>query len=130
MKGSCLCGKCSFDIKGDPGPVGKCHCTKCRKVSGTGSNAVFWVRPGKFEWLSGEDNTQRYEMPDGWGSIFCRDCGSPLPAFVEDRMWIVPAGLMDEDADVGVRGHIWVENKPHWEIIGDDAPQFMQTPPE
>ena len=44
-------------------------------------------------------------------------------------MWIVPAGLMDEDAQVGVRGHIWVENKPHWEVIGDDAPQFMTVPP-
>jgi hypothetical protein len=45
-------------------------------------------------------------------------------------MWVVPAGLMDEDPKVGVRGHIWVENKPHWEIIGDDAPRFMQAPPE
>lgn len=138
MKGSCLCGKCSFEVVGDPGPVGKCHCSKCRKVSGTGSNAVFWIAPDSFKWLSGEENAKTYSLPDGWRSVFCNDCGSPIPAFVEGSplpefagsgMWIVPAGLMDEEVNVGVRGHIWVENKPEWDVIGDDAPQFMKVPP-
>ena len=53
-----------------------------------------------------------------------------MPRKIEGLMWIVPAGLMDEDVTVGVRGHIWVENKPHWEVIGDDAPQYLQVPEE
>lgn len=130
MKGSCLCRKCLFEIKGNPGPVGKCHCSKCRKVSGTGSNAVFWIRPDNFVWLAGEHGAKRYGLPDGWSSTFCSECGSPLPAFIGGRIWIVPAGLMDENPNVGVRGHIWVEDKPHWEIIGDDAPQFLREPPK
>ena len=73
---------------------------------------------------------KRFELADGWRSVFCDVCGSPLPAQIEDVMWIVPAGLMDEAIHVGVRGHIWVEKKPHWEVIGDDAPQFMRTPEE
>jgi len=97
-------------------------------VSGTGSNAVFWIQPDNMNWISGEDHIKIYSMPDGWQSVFCKDCGSPLPRLIPDQMWIIPAGLMDEDPEVGVRGHIWVENKPHWEIIGDNAPQFTQTP--
>lgn len=130
MKGSCLCGACTFEINGDPGPVGKCHCTKCQKVSGTGSNAVFWLKPDQFRWVDGETNISRFEMGDGWRSVFCQTCGSPMPALINDTLWIVPAGLMDDQPDVGVRGHIWVESKPHWDVIGDDAPQFLQTPPE
>lgn len=130
MKGSCLCGLCTFEIIGDPGPVGKCHCTKCQKVSGTGSNAVFWLEPDGFSWLTGENLTHTYSLADGWGSVRCQDCGCPLPAFINEQMWIVPAGLMDEPVDVGIRGHIWVENKPHWEIIGDDGPQFKTVPSE
>ncbi len=130
MKGSCLCGSCRFEILGESGPVGKCHCTKCQKVSGTGSNAVFWLKPDGLRWLSGEDHTNTYSMLDGWGSVRCQDCGSPLPSLVRQSMWIVPAGLMDEEADVGVRGHIWVQNKPLWDAIGDDAPQFSSVPPE
>ena len=130
MRGSCLCGDCVIEIPDNPGPVGKCHCTKCQKVSGTGSNAVFWLKPGELTWIKGEDSTTTYSMPDGWGAIRCARCGSPLPRLVDDRLWIVPAGLMDDPADVGIRGHVWVENKPHWEVIGDDGPQFMQVPAE
>ena len=127
MKGTCLCGTCSFEIPDEPGPVGKCHCSKCRKVSGTGSNAVFWLKPEELQWLTGEDQTMTYSMPDGWGTVRCATCGSPLPALV-DGTWIVPAGLMDEDPGVGVRGHIWVENNPSWEVIGDDGIQFKTIP--
>ena len=44
-------------------------------------------------------------------------------------MWFVPAGLLDEDPGVGVRGHIWVESKQSWEVIGDGAPQFQENAP-
>ena len=128
MKGSCLCGKCVFELKGRISTVGKCHCSKCRKVSGTGSNAVHWARPENVEWVCGADNTRSYLQADGWGTTFCQDCGSPLPAMNADRtMWFVPAGLMDEDPGVAVRGHIWISSKPSWEIIGDEAPQFAEN---
>jgi hypothetical protein len=66
----------------------------------------------------------------GWGTAFCRDCGSPLPAMPEDNsMWFVPAGLMDGKTEVVVRGHIWVSSKPSWEEIGDSAPQFEENAP-
>jgi hypothetical protein len=44
-------------------------------------------------------------------------------------MWFVPAGLLDEDPNVGVRGHIWVGSNPSWEVIGDDAPQYQENAP-
>ena len=128
MKGRCLCGKCVFEIKGETGSINKCHCTKCRKVSGTGSNAVFWIEPDQLEWISGKDQVKSFVMPDGWESVFCQECGSPLPRYILHEEWIVPAGVMDENPQVKVRAHIFVENKPDWEIIGDDAPQFPQVP--
>jgi hypothetical protein len=90
MKGSCFCGTCVFELKGRISAVGKCHCSKCRKVSGTGSNAVHWARPENVEWMSGEDNIKSFTRPDGWGTSFCNTCGSPLPTMAGDRsMWFV-----------------------------------------
>lgn len=130
MKGRCLCGACVFELKGRISAVGKCHCSKCRRVSGTGSNAVHWARPQNVEWISGTEKIKRFHFPDGWGTSFCSECGSPLPAMnFDETMWFVPAGLLDEDPGVPVRGHIWVESKPSWEVIGDDAPQFPQNAP-
>lgn len=129
MRGSCLCGKCVFEVNGRISAVGKCHCSKCRKVSGTGSNAVLWARPENVVWISGGESIKEFER-DRWGNSFCGNCGSPLPRMDRNRTkWFVPAGLLDEDPHVGVRGHIWVSNKPSWEIIGDDAPQFAENAP-
>jgi len=127
MRGSCLCGKCVFEVNGRVGPVGKCHCSKCRKVSGTGSNAVLWIRPENLVWITGDDNMKSFARQQ-WKTVFCADCGSPLPMLDNDKTkWFVPAGLLDEDPGVGVRGHIWVSAKPTWEVIGDDAPQFAEN---
>ena len=129
MRGSCFCGACVFELNGRISALGKCHCSKCRKVSGTGSNAVLWARPQNLAWISGEDNVSSYQPATGWGTAFCTTCGSPLPILdTEGGKWFVSAGLLDDDPEVTVRGHIWVSSKPSWEVIGDDAPQFDGEP--
>ena len=35
LEGSCLCGAFRFEVRGEPGPIGMCHCRNCRKASGT-----------------------------------------------------------------------------------------------
>lgn len=130
VRGSCLCGKCAFEVPNKVGPLNKCHCTKCRKCSGTGSNAVFWLKPNELKWISGTEVKKSYVMADGWESVFCGQCGSPLPRLIPDEEWIVPAGTIDGDIEAPVGAHIFVANKPGWEVIGDDAPQFDTVPTE
>ena len=55
IRGSCLCGDIRFEIDGKFGAAGQCHCSKCRKVSGTDGNAVFYAPAASFRWLAGED---------------------------------------------------------------------------
>jgi hypothetical protein len=97
-------------------------------VSGTASNAVFWIEPDALRWIAGEDAVRTHRLADGWESVFCGTCGSPLPRLIPDEEWIVPAGLMDEAADVGIRQHLFVDQLPAWEIIGDDAPRYGTVP--
>jgi hypothetical protein len=47
----------------------------------------------------------------------------------DKTMWFVPAGLPDEDPEVGVRGHMLVGDMPSREVIGDDALQFEGQAP-
>lgn len=129
--GRCLCGAIRFGLKEKLGPVGFCHCSLCRRVSGVASNAVLNVRRDRFEWLAGETNVQTYATETGWKSLFCRTCGSPTPHILSsgDRV-LVPAGLLDGDPDLARSGHIFVGSKAKWEVIGDDAPQFDEWPPQ
>src|SRR3546814_7038212 len=74
LRVSCLCGEIRFEIDGKIGAAGQCHCSKCRKVSGTDGNAVFYASTAGFRWLAGEDLIERFVVPDGrgWTSHFCR----------------------------------------------------------
>ena len=42
--GGCICGQVRYGLIGPLPSVGFCHCSQCRKASGTGSNAVMNVR--------------------------------------------------------------------------------------
>jgi hypothetical protein len=130
IKGSCLCGKLQFVIEGKFGPVGQCHCSKCRKVSGTDGNAVFYTSATSFRWLQGEDQTTTYYVAgeQGWNTTFCTTCGSPAPQSSRDgKIYFVPAGLLDDDPGFrGYAAHIFVGSKAPWVCINDDAPQYIE----
>lgn len=130
IRGSCLCGAVSFEITGKIGPIGQCHCSKCRKVSGTDGNAVFYTAAQSLRWLSGEAMNGRYVVPDsdGWTSTFCTTCGSPTPHTDSSaKIYFVPAGLLDDDpGHRGYAAHIFVGSKAPWVCITDNAPQHVE----
>ena len=128
IRGSCLCGGIRFEIAGKVGPAGQCHCSKCRKVSGTDGNAVFYAPAAGFRWLAGEELIERFTVPDGkgWVSHFCRRCGSPTPlGDANGKFFFVPAGLLDDDPGFrGYAAHIFAASKAPWVCIADSAPQY------
>jgi hypothetical protein len=128
--GSCLCGGVAFEIDGKTGPIGQCHCSKCRKVSGTDGNAVCYANAKSFRWLRGEDLIRTYLVPNGngWASTFCITCGSPLPhADNAKKIYFVPAGLLDDDpGHRGYAAHIFADSKAPWVEITDAAPRFAE----
>ena len=131
IKGSCLCGGVKFEVSGEPGPIGQCHCSKCRKTSGTDGNAVFHAAPENFSWSAGEELIASYPLPsgNGWSSVFCSKCGSPLPIDgKKSNVFFVPAGLLDDDpGHRGYIGHIFVDSKAPWVEITDGKVQFAEN---
>ena len=127
MNGSCLCGAMRFRITGKTTPIGMCHCSKCRKVSGVASNANLMVGKDGLEWVSGEESLMKFHLPDGWGIWRCGTCGSPAPMLhPEGGGYFVPAGLLDSDPGLRVAGHIWVDSKAPWDEIAGRAPRFRE----
>ena len=130
IHGSCLCGGVAFSIDGNYSGIGQCHCSKCRKVSGTASNAVFYTGTKSLSWTRGEELIREWNREDGWGSTFCGRCGSPLPrAHPNGKIYFVPAGVLDDDPGVKVVSHIFVGSKASWDEIAGDAPQHQEDNP-
>jgi hypothetical protein len=129
LTGSCLCGDIAFEIDGKFGPIGQCHCSKCRKASGTDGNAVFYTAAESLRWLRGNDRIIRYSHAGDrpWGTSFCGTCGSPTPHLNgTGKIYFVPAGVLDSDpGHRGYAAHIFVGSKAPWVCINDAAPQYV-----
>jgi hypothetical protein len=125
LTGSCLCGGIRFEISGPIAGIVQCHCSLCRKSSGTGSIATIRVAAEQLRWLSGEDLVRTFERLSGYGTAFCSVCGCPAPdANAKRTLYGIPAGLLDGDPPLRVIEHIFVVSKAQWDPIADDAPRY------
>ena len=128
MIGKCLCGAIQFKIKSVPN-LYQCHCSQCRRQSGTFSNAATLVYKDDFSWLAGEDKISKFKLEDGFTSRFCSICGSPVPNPLRntDKVW-VPAGTLPGEMDSKVVVHIYTGSKASWENEITGGRQYEEMP--
>ncbi|MFT5594363.1 MAG: hypothetical protein ACI8SR_002752 [Oceanicoccus sp.] len=84
MKGTCNCGRVSFEVSEDIKKLYQCHCSLCQKQSGSTSNTAAIVGESDFKWLSGLDSITHWKKDSGFTSDFCTTCGSPVPNRLRD----------------------------------------------
>ncbi len=119
--GACNCGAISFNIEADLSDVYVCHCSICRRATGSNGIAVIVVANEVFEWTGGEDLIASWKKPGAdWEMWFCKRCGSPVPGVNDESRMFVPAGLISDGGEnLKVAHHIWVGSKAAWDEIGD-----------
>ncbi|MGP2503166.1 GFA family protein [Pantoea ananatis] len=54
ISGRCLCGTVVFKLAQQPSHFYRCHCSLCRRQTGTGHNLATLVHADQFSWLAGE----------------------------------------------------------------------------
>jgi len=129
-KGSCLCGAVEYEIDGALGPIVYCHCSRCRKATGSAFTAVSPVASSDFRIVKGEEHLYSYRHNNGFIRDFCGTCGSPIIGKRENLPEIVRVriGTLDTPNFAKVSSHIFVDSKAEWENILDDAPQYQEHP--
>ncbi|TEW45105.1 GFA family protein [Psychromonas algicola] len=128
--GSCLCGNVKFEIKGEFKRFFFCHCSRCRKISGSAHCANLFAPGAKLTWLSGEDKVSFYRLEgSNFSRNFCSTCSSVLPIHAKTRdIIVVPAGCLDTDVDIQPQAHIHTASKGNWDKVLNDIPCFEQMP--
>jgi hypothetical protein len=116
MKGECLCGVVKFEINGTIPNLYQCHCSLCRRATGTAGNTATFIPGHAFRWLSGETEIRTFVKPTGFRSDFCAICGSPVPNQLRgtEMMW-VPAGSLVDLINSRVTVHLHVKSAAPWE---------------
>ena len=122
-RGACNCGEIAFELDLTPTDIYICHCSICRRATGSNGVAVIVVDNQQFRWTRGEQEIHTWKKPDAdWQTWFCRHCGSPVPGHNDDQRMFVPVGLITEGGDeLKVKHHIWTASKAGWDEICDQG---------
>lgn len=130
-EGSCLCKGVRYEVTGELGDFGYCHCTSCRKASGSAHGANAPVDRARLHLLSGGELLREYESSPGKLRVFCSTCGSPMYAYLTTSPDVLRLrlGSLDTPFAKQPRAHTWVSDKAPWEPIDDDVPQFQEWAP-
>lgn len=132
IEGACLCGGVRFEIDRAVGPFELCHCSRCRKATGSAFVAGLGVRRDDYRLLEGAELIRSYEAPiierpPAYRVAFCSRCGSPVPDPPDDATWLeIPAGLLDGDPGLRPDKHIFVDYDAPWSTLTDDLPKLTR----
>ncbi|HET9953783.1 MAG TPA: GFA family protein [Polyangiaceae bacterium] len=129
MLGHCLCGKVEFEVAADHLKLYQCHCSLCRRQGGSSSNTAGIVPNARFRWLRGSAGIATWQKESGFRSDFCSRCGSPVPNPLRGLPYFwVPAGLLENDAQLEIVAHLCVGSKPVWDSTSLRGPCFEHLP--
>jgi len=128
-KGECNCGAVAFEVDDRLSDVFVCHCSICRRFTGSQGIAVVIVDDAAFRWTRGEKHIRMWSKPDAdWRCWFCEICGSALPGTNDHATTFVPAGLIVEGGDsLRVAHHVFVDSRAPWDEIGDSGQQHREA---
>ena len=129
-QGSCLCGAVKIEV-GQISSIIHCHCSLCRKSSGTAFATNGFVNSDGFKIVKGADNLNFFEMKTGRKRHFCKTCGSPVYSSNDaDKSRIrLRLGILDSDISERPISHNFVTSKACWDSLNQDLPQYEAYEP-
>jgi hypothetical protein len=121
--GGCTCGAIRYEVKGEPYRYGICHCTSCRKESGS-------VFVAYAHWkIEDCDVTGTYSTYEG--RSFCPTCGSRL-FDVHEHDIEIRIGSLDEAPTtlLSPMHEGWINRRELWLMPIGGATQNDEDPPQ
>ena len=110
MKGSCLCGVVKVSTASNNNEVGACHCSMCRKWSGS---SLLVIDCGSEVSFSGAENIGIYQSSEWAERGFCQKCGSHLfYRLKQNKQYYIPVGIFDNSPELVFEHQIFIEEKP------------------
>ncbi len=128
--GSCLCGEVRFEISGKFQSFYLCHCSRCRKGTGSAHAANLFAPGATIVWNAGEERVRTYQVPGTRHQrSFCADCGSPVPRVqMGGALLVVPAGTIDTPISIRPNAHICCADRAEWDDRLEEVPSFDGLP--
>ena len=126
LAGKCLCGAVHYAVADEFVYAANCHCSNCRRATGSAFKPFAGIERDKFAVTSGEDGLMTFGDENGHDA-HCKLCGSLLYSVVRDGAFVhVAMGTLVDDPAIRPTEHIFVGSKAPWFTITDDLPQYEE----
>jgi hypothetical protein len=123
--GSCLCGGITLEITGAIDSIIHCHCSKCRKSSGTAYATNGFVAVSNLHITTGEQLLASFESAPGKYRHFCKMCASPVfssnladPTRIRLRLGILDSAITERPIS-----HNFVSSAANWDDLDAQLPR-------
>ena len=126
-QGRCLCGAVEFKFSTDALLAYQCHCSLCRKATGSAFTTTLIALESGFVWSCGEDKVSSYSRESGYKIQFCSCCGSPVPnKFRAYPLFSVPVGTLEGLPDIKVVFQLHLGSRATWDKDHFEGHQFVE----
>jgi hypothetical protein len=124
LTGKCYCGAVEYAVPDEFRYALICHCSNCRRTTGSAFKPFAGIERQKFAVTQGADGLLIYGG-DKTHDAHCGKCGSLLYSVVREAAWVhVTMGTLVDPPSIRPSCHIFVGSKAPWETINDDLPQY------
>ena len=130
-KGSCLCGQVAVEINGPITDIIHCHCSLCRKNSGTAYATNGFIQATDFTITRGQSALSSFSFKPGRYRHFCHHCGSPVYSSNDSDKcrYRIRLGLLDSDIVERPQSHNFMDSKANWEDLDAGLPRYKAFEP-
>ncbi len=126
LTGKCLCGAVEYAVKDEFLYALNCHCSNCRRATGSAFKAFAGISRDKLRITKGADHLMIYGEENGCDTR-CRLCGSYLYSVVREGKFVhVALGSLVDEPTIRPKAHIFVGSKAPWFTITDDLPHYQE----
>jgi hypothetical protein len=126
LTGKCLCGEVQYCVADEFLYALNCHCSNCRRTTGSAFKPFAGIERGKLRLLKGEESLLIFGGENAHDT-HCKSCGSLLYSVVREGMFVhVTLGTLVDVPSIRPTAHIFVGSKAPWFTITDDLPQHQE----
>jgi hypothetical protein len=128
LSGQCSCGLVRYELADAFQYAAYCHCSRCRRATGSAFKPFGGIERAKFAVSHGEGLLKQIGEPNAHDAR-CAACGSLLFSVVRDGQYVhVALGTLNDDPALKPTDHIYVGSKASWHTITDNLPQHRELP--
>lgn len=130
IQGSCQCKSIRYEVSTAPIDCCYCHCSVCRKLTGSSRGTYGTIARSKFTWLAGENLLQTYQQNKFLRRKFCSSCGSFMISLhdLDPSNIFISLGCLDSVDNINIDYQQFVDSKANWVSLDKSVKQHSDWP--